>query len=124
MFKIVNEIKSKSGNLHFRRRRIFEFKDYSLCLHEFFREDLTPWEHDHPRDFFMIVLFGGYEEQNKYKNIKKLKLFSFRFVKAEYQHKVTELLNGRYSLTLSFGFPQRRKWGYKMPSGKFKEFNK
>lgn len=111
MLPIIREIRSKEGVLHFRRRKIFSFKDYFVCLHEFFAAEKDPYEHDHPRDFWCVSLLGGYTEVH---NSRLIDVYPFvpRFLKAEYHHRIYALLNGRYSLSLSISGPQKREWGY------------
>ncbi len=113
---ILREIKSKEGVLHFRRRKLFSFRDHFLCVHEFYESEKDLYEHDHPRDFVCMTLLGGYTELHNGKEVR-VSPFIPRHLKAEYHHRILRLANGRYSLSLSFSFPQKRDWGYVKPDG-------
>lgn len=62
MFKLVKEIKSKSGELHFRRYRIIETPWLSIYLHYIAKSDEDKHPHNHPWNFFSIVFMGIYYE--------------------------------------------------------------
>lgn len=114
MFKIIKEIRSKAGVLHFRRRKIFSFKDYFLCIHEFYEAEQDLYEHDHPRDFICMNIWGGYKEVHN-GNVINVPLFKPRFIPAEYHHRILSLNNGKMSISISFSFPYKREWGYVKP---------
>ena len=63
MFKLVKEIKSKEGVLHFRRYRIFETPWLSLFLHKIYQSDMDCSPHNHPWSFINFVLRGSYLEE-------------------------------------------------------------
>ncbi len=60
---MVKEIKSKSGELHFRRYRIFWTPWFALYIHRIYKADEDEHMHSHPWQFFIsYVLSGGYVE--------------------------------------------------------------
>lgn len=131
--KIVKEIRTKSGFLCFRRSQILNLKIFSICIHEFFQQcgdtsfDKDIYLHDHPYEFYTLVLRGGYEEcsldirdiknpENKiYKigSLRKIDKYIFhRIHSITNDCKLTELLGIRYCKTLCFIGPRNRNWGY------------
>lgn len=111
LFPAIREIVSKQGVVHFRRRKIFSFRDRFVCFHEFFQPDKDYLEHDHPRDFICMNLVGGYSEIHK-GQLKFVPILQPRFLRAEYSHRIVSLTNGVYSLSISISGPQKREWGY------------
>ena len=59
---LVKEIKSKAGELHFRRWRFLETPWFGIYLHYIAKADEDKHPHDHPWSFVGIILWGGYEE--------------------------------------------------------------
>ena len=115
LFKTVKEIKSKKGVLHFKRFAIVESDLFSIYLHYFTQPDNDPWEHDHPWDFFVFILKGGYKEQTN--NVVHTRNPGFmRFIKAEHRHKILEL-NKKSSTSLAICGRRRREWGYHTDNG-------
>ena len=115
LFKTVKEIKSKAGTLHFKRFAIIESKYLSIYLHSFTQPDKDLWEHDHPWDFFLLILKGGYKEQTNNKVYKRNPGF-FKFIEAEHRHKIVEL-NSNKSISLAICGERRREWGYHTDNG-------
>lgn len=62
MFKVVKEIKSKTGELHFRRYSIFQCKYFNIYIHRIFKSDEDKHKHNHPWNFISVILWGGYIE--------------------------------------------------------------
>ena len=62
MFKLVKEIRSKKGELHFKRWRILSTPWFNIFLHFINRADEDKDLHDHPWSFWSIILKGGYIE--------------------------------------------------------------
>ncbi len=67
MFKLIKEIKSKEGVLHFRRWNILtvsnRFINFSIYLHGIYKEDQDPHLHNHPWNIATIILWGSYIEE-------------------------------------------------------------
>lgn len=116
IFPVLREIRSKEGVLHFRCRQLFRIGEYFLCVHSFWQAEKDPYEHDHPRDFIAMGIYGGYVEQHNWKEVE-VPPFKPRLLRAEYHHKILRLRNGKKAMTLSFCGPQRRIWGYVKQDG-------
>lgn len=115
LFKTVKEIRSKAGILHFKRFAIIESKYLSIYLHTFTQPDKDLYEHDHPWDFLLLILKGGYKEQISNKLYKRLPGF-IKFIKAEHRHKIVKL-NDKVSISLAICGERRREWGYHTDNG-------
>lgn len=117
MFKKVKEIKSKTGVVHFTRWLIFCIpkKNINLFLHRIARADEDKHEHDHPWDFYSIVLRGGYVEQaDGLINVRRPGNYAFK--KSTETHKILKMMViPTWTLVLTCG--ERRKWGYKTEDG-------
>jgi len=99
-----------------------------LYLHHILRPDEDRHLHDHPWDFSVFVLAGGYEEDiphPKYGSSWRHGLgllsriwhpLSFRSSSAKQLHKISAD-NFKTTWTLIFVGPKRRKWGFKTEKG-------
>lgn len=63
MFKLIREIKSKAGELHFRRWRILETPLFNIYVHRLYKSDSDLDPHNHPWWFFSFILRGSYLER-------------------------------------------------------------
>ena len=114
-FKIIKEIKSKEGILHFQRYAIFESKFLSIYIHTFTQPDKDNYEHDHPWNFLLLILKGGYIEQSN--NIKYIRNPGFiKFIRGEHRHKIIEL-NRKKSISIAICGKRKREWGYHIDNG-------
>lgn len=59
---LVKEIKSKEGEVHFRRYRLLWTPLFSIYLHNILKSDEDKHLHSHPWDYTSIILRGGYTE--------------------------------------------------------------
>lgn len=114
--KLIKEIKSKSGEVHFRRWEILKTRWGSIWLHAIYKADQDKHLHNHPWDFKSLVLKGSYLEQTE-KGIIKQHPGKFNSRNGESYHKILELLSP-VVYTLFFVSPTKREWGYKV-DGKF-----
>lgn len=110
---LVKEIRSKTGELHFRRYRIFSCRLFSIFIHKIYQSDEDLHPHNHPWNFVSIILSGGYVEtlygaSNAPEKVVA-KPFSVLFRRYYDFHKI-ELV----STTTSLVFTGRRidQWGY------------
>ncbi len=106
------EIRSKTGQVHFTRWRIFGIKKWNinLYLHKIERADEEKHPHDHPWNFYSIILSGGYVERCGDKiNVRRPGNIAHR--KCTAFHKVLHLL-GKRVYTLVFTYGKIREWGY------------
>lgn len=107
MLKLIREIKSKLGVLHFQRLRILETKWFSIFIHKIYKSDQDKYQHDHPYNFLSIILSGGYIEKSK-KEYKRVLWWTYN--KAERPHKLR--LIKLPTITLVFTGQRFREWGF------------
>lgn len=60
---LVKEIKSKAGEVHFQRYRLFQSRLFAIYLHYIAKSDEDKHPHNHPWSFTSIILKGGYIEK-------------------------------------------------------------
>jgi len=111
---LIKEIKSKLGVLHFRRWRLVSTPIFSVYIHNIYRADEDKYMHDHPWNYWAMILKGGYIEQVKNGFNTKLP-GSFGFKKAENCHKIHHII--KPTTTLFITFRRRRDWGYHTENG-------
>ena len=109
----MKQIKSRSGELHFRRWLILKLPWFSIFLHKIYKSDQDNDQHDHPWDFLSIILCGGYVEKHGKKYTAALP-FSILRRAAEYHHKIRLIAP---TISLVFARPRRRVWGYNTKGG-------
>jgi hypothetical protein len=100
-------------------RYTFECKWFSIRLHHWLKSDDLRYAHDHPWDFYSIVLWGNLTERTE-NGDKQRKTLSCTFFSADYKHSV---VIDKPCWTLLFTGPTRRVWGYWV-NGKFRKRNK
>lgn len=109
--KLIKEIKSKDGVLHFRRWAILQTKFLSIYIHGIYKEDNDKHLHNHPWNILTIILKGSYIEQLLDTEVKR-KFLHVGFRNRYQYHKIKELLSDKV-FTLAFVFGKRNnKWGY------------
>ena len=115
-FPLVKEIKSKSGELHFRRWAIVETAWLRIYLHFIAAPDYDLHLHTHPWHFFSLVLKGTYVEQTVDKDtIRIAPTIAFRWYNTA--HKILRVLLPCWTLVFAFG--KRKEWGYRLKNGNF-----
>lgn len=87
-----------------------------IAVHHFVDDEWSDTSHDHPFDFWTIILFGGYLETIERSNRSRYDVArrpgGFRFVKAEVRHTTKLLSKEDGCWTITFRSPERRAWGY------------
>lgn len=121
---LIREIKSKTGELHFRRWRILATPWFSIFVHGIYKHDEDQHMHDHPWNFYSLILKGAYSEKFKSKDGSKQEdsvrvALTGAYRKAEDYHKITHL-HSKAVYTLVFAGKRRREWGYDV-NGKWME---
>ena len=115
--KLVKEIRSKAGELHFRRWRIVETPILRIYIHHILKADEDLHAHSHPWSFFSLVLNGGYWENIVGARIHRLP-GSVVHRHANDFHKVDAIdatvapQQGCWTLVVAYG--RRQEWGYKV----------
>ena len=110
--KLVKEIKSKEGVLHFRRYRILETPIFNIYIHKIYKHDEDAHLHSHPWNMLVLVLNGSYAEEVKGQS--KLVLanpFTWRYRNTKMFHKIKKLFSPVVT-TLVFTFGKKVVWGY------------
>lgn len=107
----VKEIRSKEGELHFKRFAIFQTPRLSLYIHRLFKEDQDAHLHNHPWNFLTLVLRGCYfaEAEDGHWYLKRPGTWS-RMTRDHY-HKIAEIDEGPVT-TLFLAYGEWQPWGY------------
>lgn len=85
---------------------------FAIRLHHWIASDDQRYFHDHPWDFLVVILKGGYTDKSPGK-YDTLKIGSIRFRKAEHKHTVKVNPGGCWSLLITG--PKIRNWGFWLP---------
>jgi hypothetical protein len=109
----------KQNNPMMKRVRVIQTPWFGIYVHFIYREDLDPWSHDHPWNFWRMVLKGGYIEN--YSDDPSRGLFSPQMIlpwrplwfPTNHAHRITMVKPGTVSLVL-VGRKQRT-WGFWRP---------
>lgn len=118
--KLIKEIVSQAGVLHFQRFAIFQSKYFSIYLHKIYKADEDEHCHNHPWKISTFILKGAYiEEIHKVGENLLLYRKRFNFATRERQkfHKIKKLLSPMVT-TLAFVIGKREEWGY-MVDGRY-----
>jgi len=116
---LVKEIRSKDGELHFRRWALFDNAWFGVYLHHILKADEDKHPHNHPWSFIAIIIAGGYREGlitiggwfNKISGKTcENKPCRFLYRNKDYYHKIHKLYGPTW--TLVFRGPKRDNWGY------------
>lgn len=125
-FDIWKEIDGVN-TLYLRRFRIIQTKWFGLYVHYIPMPDQDRHLHDHPWNFGVFLLNGGYVEEipdphdpawetGTGSTITKIRRrFTFRTQQAEQLHRIREILPGTW--TLFFRGNKRRHWGFQTENG-------
>lgn len=99
---------------------------FALMLHKFHRSDEDRELHDHPWNFYTLILTKGYWEHSEFQyGITNATLrhrvwyprFSVLYRRAEWRHRVEIKEAPVWTLVLRLG--RRREWGFWNNAGKF-----
>lgn len=110
---------------YLRRWMILKTPWWSLYIHQIFRSDSDRDCHDHPWDFWSLILWGSYREYNlqtiapehpgePFRFIEEIRTYKTGSVirhKAEDAHRL-ELPAGKTTWTLVVVGPKFRQWGF------------
>lgn len=112
--KLVKEIKSKEGVLHFQRYELFKTPWFICYLHKIYEGDKDLHLHNHPWNFFGLIIKGSYTEERENKLVTK-KIGSIGYGGASYFHKIKEVIDP--TISLFFVSTKTHEWGYKTETG-------
>lgn len=116
---LEKEIMSKAGVLHFRRWRILSTPWFGVYIHRIYKADDDKYLHDHPWDYWSMVLTGSYNEETEtsprpgHGKENMLVPGSCNSRRGEQFHKIKSL-NSKSVTTLFITGKRRRDWGYKV----------
>ena len=113
--KLVKEIISKSGKLHFRRWEIISTRWFSIYIHGIYAADEDLHLHNHPWNYCSIILKGSFVEEQKTKE-GKIVFNQLRFLDCvtrnkKYYHKIRSLITPEV-YTLFIVTKDTDEWGY------------
>lgn len=113
---LEKEIISREGVIHFRRWRLLSLPWFSIYIHQIFKEDQDKYLHDHPWDYFNLILKGSYTEEYSFSMkhyTRKLNFLNYSFNDSYRFHKIHSL-NSKLVTTLFITGRRKREWGYKI----------
>lgn len=115
LFQTVKEIRSKSGELHFRRFAIFEIKNFmALYIHTIYQRDKDEFLHTHPWLFCGIIFKGSYLEGLETEPWERIKSpGSISIGGRHFCHKIKEVIKGPVK-SLFFTFGKHKTWYYSL----------
>ena len=116
--KLIKEIKSKDGILHFKRWRIISLPWFAIYIHGIYKADEDLHLHNHPWKIWTMILWGGYTEELYGNRFRIRKPGHMARVKLSDFHKIKEMIKSpTYTLAI-VGRRTNEDWGY-MVSGRF-----
>ena len=122
--KLIKEIRSKEGKLHFRRWELLKTRWFSIYIHGIYAADEDKHLHNHPWDYTSITLKGKFIEETQ-TGFNLMKPFKMVTRDGKDYHKIKEL-KSKSVYTLFIVSPIKRLWGYRvdgrwMPHDKYRE---
>lgn len=117
--KLVKEIRSKKGELHFKRWRVITIPWVcSIYIHGIYKEDQDEYLHNHPWKIWTMILKGGYHEELHGGRKRLRKPGHMAYAKTSDFHKIAKM-HGSPTYTLAVvGRRSNFDWGY-MVEGRF-----
>lgn len=127
---LTKEIISQEGVLHFQRYRFIQTPWFAIYLHGIFMSDMDRHFHDHPWEFWSLILRGSYRERyscppNHYAmHYGHYRPGDVNHHIAEDAHMLALLTPSVWTLVLVKG--RERVWGYQTKEGwiDFKSYRK
>lgn len=109
--KLVKEIKSKEGVLHFRRYLLLNLGIIKIYIHHIFQSDTDLHLHNHPWNFISLTLSGEWVERLE-TNYQVRGVGSLNFKRWGSFHKIDRVIKGPVkSLFITWG-KNPDKWGF------------
>lgn len=125
---LVKEIRSKQGELHFLRYRLFSCPWLRLYIHKICQADEDAHKHTHPWNFYSLILRGGYYEEWSEEP-------AWQITKAAYyprgslvhhnrsdSHKIIRINGPVWTMVFSYG--AYKDWGYRVWSNETRSNSK
>ncbi len=114
---LVKEIRSKQGELHFQRYRLFSSPWLRLYIHKICKSDEDAHTHDHPWNFLSLILRGGYYEEWAEEPRWNITKAAYRSRGTVVRHKRSDSHKLRLSRpvwTMVLAYGRRQDWGYRV----------
>lgn len=114
--------------VYLRRLRIVQTPLFAIYIHWIYLPDTDRDPHDHPWNFWSLILRGGYTERlHKKSGEQVLNAWyrgSFHKMSITHAHKITELIPG--TVTMVVTGPRHRTWGFWTEEGfvKYMDYDK
>jgi hypothetical protein len=113
---LIKEIRSKSGEVHFRRWRLLSTPWFNIYIHNILKSDADTDAHDHPWNFTSIILKGSYQEYNELGELSPIyKCGSIHSLKTTEFHRL-KLIKSATTLAIT-GKRKHDPWGYMTEGG-------
>lgn len=117
--KLIKEIKSKSGELHFRRWRLITIPWVcSIYIHGIYKADEDLHLHNHPWKIWTMILWGGYTEELHGNRFRVRGPGHMARAKRSDFHKIKEMIKSPTYTMAIVGRRTSEDWGY-MVDGRF-----
>ena len=121
LFMLVKKITSKEGVVHFTRWSIIETRLFNVYIHRITQLDKDKDMHDHPWNFWSIILWGGYVERVSFQSGRFSSVTCRRFLHVAYREKDTPHMIERLLSKVTYSFVvtgvDRDRWGYHTEKG-------
>jgi hypothetical protein len=109
--KLIKEIKSREGEVHFRRWRLFSTPWFDVNIHGIYKADEDKHLHNHPWKIWTMVLKGGYYEE-LHGGVRRLRIFGhMSYNKTSDFHKIRTMYKSP-TYTLAVMGKRNNEWGY------------
>lgn len=124
--KLIKEIRSKEGILHFKRWQILSTPFFSIYIHGIYHHDEDRHLHNHPWNIWTMILWGSYWEellvQDKWpwhneKIVSLRRPFDMAYRNSEKFHKIKELKSEKVYTLAIVGRRKKDEWGYNTEKG-------
>ena len=120
--KLIKEIRSKSGKLHFKRWQILNTPWFCVYIHGIYHKDEDKYLHNHPWNIWTMILWGSYIEELLAKNEKdrvhKTRTFlNMGYRNSEQFHCIKSVMSKRVITLAIVGKRKEKKWGYHTENG-------
>ncbi len=110
MLKLIKEIKSKEGEIHFRRWRVLTTPWFDINIHGIYKADEDDHLHNHPWNIFTMILKGGYTEETECGfNVRGF--LNMRYSNTKAFHKIYKMHTSP-TYTLAIMSNRKGNWGY------------
>lgn len=114
--KLIKEIKSKSGELHFKRWRLFATPWFDVNIHAIYKADQDKHMHNHPWNIWTMVLWGGYHEMYRKEKDGSITrkpriILNMRYANTNQYHKIEQMISKK-CITLAIMSKRKSDWGY------------